>query len=162
LRLIAGKGIVVRRSPDPLSVRSARFIAISSSTATVVPSAASLAGTTRGKGSDTMTMRRNLASIGIGVLLIAGAVAMWPLPGAGAQGSAADEDRAAEIALAEYPYATVLSIESEQEGGLFLYEVELSNGAEVEIDSASWEIVDREQDNSATDDDDPTGDQFDD
>jgi hypothetical protein len=160
--LVAGNGVVGRRPPDHSSIRSARFIAISSSTATVVPPAASMAGTTRAKGSDTMTMRRNLAGIGIGVLLIAGAVAMWPLPGAGAQGSAADEDRAAEIALAEYTDATVLSIESEQEDGLFLYEVELSNGAEVEVDRASWEIVDREQDNSATDDDDPTGDQFDD
>ncbi len=109
-----------------------------------------------------MMTRRNLAGIGIGALLTAGAIAMWPLAGADAQGSSADEDRAAEIALAEYPDATVLSIESEQEGGLFLYEVELSNGAEVEVDSASWEIVDQEQDNSATDDDDPTGDQFDD
>jgi hypothetical protein len=108
-----------------------------------------------------MTTRQKLAALGAGGLLVAGAITVIPTTGAGAQGGG-EEDKAAEIALAEYPDATVVNIETEEEDGLFLYEVDLSNGAEVEIDSATWEIVDREQDNSATDDDDPTGDAFDD
>lgn len=62
--------------------------------------------------------------------------------GAALQGQAAlTQEEAEAIALAEYPGATVVSTELENEGGTLLYSVELDNGAEVELDANTGTIL---------------------
>lgn len=44
-------------------------------------------------------------------------------------------EEAEAIALAQYPGASVVATELENEGGKLLYSIELDNGAEVEVDA---------------------------
>jgi uncharacterized membrane protein YkoI len=104
-----------------------------------------------------MFKRPWLASLGAGLLLMAGVIATDSLASAAQQDATPGqigEDEAVTIARAAYPGTTAQAVESEREGGLLLYEVELSNGVEVEIDAATGEIVDSEQgdDDEAGDD----------
>jgi uncharacterized membrane protein YkoI len=71
-------------------------------------------------------------------------------------------EEAIAIALAQYPGAKVLGTESENEGGISLYEVELDNRAEVEVDANAGTILPAEPENSALDESDGSGDDADD
>ena len=66
-------------------------------------------------------------------------------------------EEAIAIALAQYPGANVLATEHETEGGIQLYEVELDNRAEVEVDANAGTILPAEPENSAADDRDDLG-----
>lgn len=71
-------------------------------------------------------------------------------------------EEAEAIALAQYPGAKVLGTELENEAGIRLYEIELDNGAEVEIDATTGTILPAEAENSAADDRDDLDDDEDD
>ena len=114
-----------------------------------------------------MGLRTWIAGLGAGSLVLAGVIAAGPIAGlAGQDASPATqgeigEDEAAAIAGEAYPEATVEGIESEDEDGRVLYEVELSNGVEVEIDAATGEIVETEEDDDAEDADEDEDDEDD-
>jgi uncharacterized membrane protein YkoI len=103
-----------------------------------------------------MSKQQWLAGLGAGSLMVAGVIAADPYGGAAQRDGAlqGDEAQAAEIAVKAYPGAEVREIESEKEGGRLLWEVELSNGVEVEIDLTTAEIVDSEQGDDGEDGDD--------
>ena len=97
-----------------------------------------------------MRMLRWLAALATGSFLLvctftigpgAGFAQQDPTPPAAELG----EDEAANIALEANPDTEVVEVESEQEDGRLLYEVQLSNGVEVEIDATTGEIVETEQ-----------------
>lgn len=71
-------------------------------------------------------------------------------------------EEAEAIALAQYPGTKVLATEVEHEGGIRLYETELDNGAEVEVDANAGTILPPEPENSPADDRDDLGDDEDD
>lgn len=71
-------------------------------------------------------------------------------------------EEAEAIALAQYPGAKVLATEMENEGGIQPYEIEIDNGAEVEVDANTGTILPAEPENSAADDRDDLGDDKDD
>jgi hypothetical protein len=107
-----------------------------------------------------MDKRRLIAALGAGGLLAVGTVGASVVSGAAQDGPAVPaggEEQAIEIALAEYPGTEVLATESEEEGGLLIWEVELSNGVEVEVDAATGEIVETEQDTPGEADDNDAG-----
>ena len=101
-----------------------------------------------------MSKRRWVAGLGAGSLLLAGGIAADLRGGAARQGTTPDEigeDEAAAIALEANPETEVVGVESEREGGRRLYEVELANGVEVEIDAVSGEIVVTEREDDGGD-----------
>ena len=62
--------------------------------------------------------------------------------GAALQGQAAlTQEEAEAIALAQYPGATVVATELENEGGTLLYSFDLDNGEEVEIDANTGVVL---------------------
>src|SRR5690606_16271459 len=61
-------------------------------------------------------------------------------------GADLSKEDAAEIAVAEYPDATVLHIEADDEDGAPVYEVTLSNGVELEIHGNSGDILEHDDD----------------
>lgn len=71
-------------------------------------------------------------------------------------------EEAIAIALAQHPGTKVLATELENESGIQLYEVELDNRAEVEVDANAGTILPAEPENSAADDRDDVGDDDDD
>ena len=77
--------------------------------------------------------------------IIAGPVAS--LAGNGAQAQLS-EDEAAQIAMAEFPGSSANEVELEEEDGLAIYEVTLSNGYEVEVDGNTGDIVETERDDA--------------
>jgi len=73
--------------------------------------------------------------------------------GAALQGQATlTQEEAEAIALAEYPGAKVRATELEMEGGVLLYSVELDNGAEVELDANTGDILPVESETGAESD----------
>jgi hypothetical protein len=111
-----------------------------------------------------MSTRQRLAGLAVvaGTLLVASVIATGSLASAARQGTTPgpiDEDEAVAIAREAYPGTEAQAVESEREGGRLLFEVELSNGVEVEIDAATGEIVETEQgdDDAAGDDEDEAG-----
>jgi uncharacterized membrane protein YkoI len=92
------------------------------------------------------THKRWVVGVGAAALLLAGGLAAGPVASL-AQGDAdADlsRDEASAIAQAEVPDASVLSIELDDEDGRAVYEVELSNGYDIEIDGDSGQIIERD------------------
>jgi uncharacterized membrane protein YkoI len=71
-------------------------------------------------------------------------------------------EEAIAIALGQHPGAKVLATESENEAGIQLYEIELDNHAEVEVDASNGTIQPDEPENSPADDRDDAGDDDDD
>lgn len=91
-----------------------------------------------------MNTRRWLASVGAGSLLLTGVAAGAPFDAfaqTNASSPSADESKATDIALKEYPDATVSEIDSSNENGSQLWEVDLSNGVELKIDLSTQKIV---------------------
>jgi uncharacterized membrane protein YkoI len=94
------------------------------------------------------------------VLLVAGALLAGPVASVAQDevfGTDADLSRqeAEDIAIAEYPDAEVTGSELEEEAGIPVYEIELSNGVDVEIHGDTGEILGTENE----DDDDDAEDQ---
>lgn len=94
------------------------------------------------------------------VLLVAGALLAGPVASVAQDqvfGIDADLSRqeAEDIAIAEYPDAEVTGSELEEEAGIPVYEIELSNGVDVEIHGDTGEILGTENE----DDDDDAEDQ---
>jgi uncharacterized membrane protein YkoI len=103
--------------------------------------------------------KRWVAGAGAAALLLIGGLAAGPVAGLAQGDDKADisRDQAAEIALAEFPDASVTSIELDDDDGRAVYEVELSNGYDVEVDGDSGEIIERDGpdgDDDRDDDDD--------
>ena len=67
-------------------------------------------------------------------------------------------EEAIAIALGQHPGAKVLATEMENEAGIQLYEIELDNRAEVEVDANAGTILPPEPENSAADIRDDLGD----
>ncbi|HEX5165553.1 MAG TPA: PepSY domain-containing protein, partial [Thermomicrobiales bacterium] len=88
---------------------------------------------------------------GAGALLLVGGLAAGPVAGLAQGDPSADlsKDEAAQIAIAEYPGTTATSVDLEEEDGNAIYDVNLSNGYEVEVDGNSGQILETE----ASDDD---------
>jgi uncharacterized membrane protein YkoI len=70
-------------------------------------------------------------------------------------------EEAIAIALGQHPGAKVLATEMENEAGIQLYEIELDNRAEVEVDANAGTILPAEPENSALDDSDGPNDDAD-
>lgn len=85
-----------------------------------------------------------LGGILIGILLNAPAAAQ-------AQQSQLTPDEARQAAEAVSPGATATDVSMEREGGLDVYEVQLDNGMEVEIDAATGEILETELEDDGDD-----------
>lgn len=66
-------------------------------------------------------------------------------------------EEAIAIALGQHPGANVLTTETENEGGVQLYEIELDNRAEVEVDASAGTILPPEPEDSPADDRDDVG-----
>jgi uncharacterized membrane protein YkoI len=106
-----------------------------------------------------MTARHWLMGAGAATLLVAGGLAAGPVASLAQSNTDADlsQDEAAEIAVAEFPDATVLQIDPDDEDGMPVYEITLSNGYELEIDGNSGAILETERedgDDEGHDDDD--------
>ena len=71
-------------------------------------------------------------------------------------------EEATAIALGQHPGAKVLATETENEGGIQSYEIELDNRAEVEVDASAGSILPPEPENSPADDRDDVGENDDD
>lgn len=87
-----------------------------------------------------MRIRQVIAGFGAGLILLTGA----STAASAVNTTQADFDQqdAEEIALEAHPEAEVVEVESEEEGDGLVYEVELSNGVEMEIDGETGEILD--------------------
>ncbi len=99
-----------------------------------------------------MTRKRWLIGAGAGSLLLVGGLAAGPVASL-AQGdpdAKLSEEEAVQIAIGEFPGTTSTSVELEEEDGRAVYEINLSNGYEVEVDGNSGQILETE----ASDDDD--------
>ncbi len=70
---------------------------------------------------------------------------------ANAQQSQLTPDEAKAAAEAVSPGATATDVKIEREGGLDVYEVQLDNGMEVEIDAATGEILETELEDDGDD-----------
>jgi uncharacterized membrane protein YkoI len=92
------------------------------------------------------TRKRWVVGIGSAALILAGGLAAGPVASLAQGGEDADltRDEASAIAQAEFPDASVLSVERDDEDGRAVYEVELSNGYDVEVDGDSGQIIERE------------------
>lgn len=98
-----------------------------------------------------MTRKRWLIGAGAGSLLLVGGIAAGPVASLAQGDPTADlsKDEAAQIAIAAYPGTTATSVDLEEEDGNAIYDVNLSNGYEVEVDGNSGKILETE----ASDDD---------
>lgn len=97
-----------------------------------------------------MTPRRWLMGAGAGTMLLLGGIIAGPaasLAGDGAQAQIS-EDEAAQFAIAEFPGSSANEVELEEEDGLAIYEVTLSNGIEVEVDGNNGQILETERDDA--------------
>lgn len=105
------------------------------------------------------TLRARLAAAGAALVLVLGALFVWPM-GLFAQESQQDLEEqtkltraeAEQIALADYPGATVTEVELEKEHGNVHYSVEMSNGVEVEVDGNTGQILEVEHGEDDRDD----------
>lgn len=102
-----------------------------------------------------MSARHWLIGAGAAMLLVAGGLAAGPIAGLAQDSPDADlsEDEAVQIAVSEYPDATVIYVDRDHEDGVPVYEINLSNGYELEIDGNSGVIIDSERDDDDRDDD---------
>jgi uncharacterized membrane protein YkoI len=71
-------------------------------------------------------------------------------------------EEAIAIALGQHPGAKVLATESENEAGIQLYEIELDNRAEVEVNANNGTVLPPEPENSPSDNRDDVGEDDDD
>lgn len=103
-----------------------------------------------------MTRRQWLMGAGAGTLLLVGGLTAGPLVSL-AQGDdvQADlsKDEAAQIAIERFPGTTASSVNLETEDGQPIYDVNLSNGTEVEVNGNTGAIGEIEQSDGAGDDD---------
>lgn len=90
-----------------------------------------------------------LAGVILGGVLI-GIVLNMP-PAASAQKTQLTPDEAKAAAEAVSPGATATDVDLEREGGKDVYEVQLDNGMEVELDAASGEILETELEDDGDD-----------
>ncbi len=94
--------------------------------------------------------------------LLAGPVRSWAADGG--DDPSVSRAHAEEIAVAQYPDARVLESDLDREAGVLVYDIELSNGYDVEIDAMTGEVrfaaLDHEDDDwdDDRDDDGRTGD----
>ena len=116
---------------------------------------------------EVMRVRLWLAGLAVGLVVLGSAIAGFPFAGlaqtdddngngAPVVGTplltpAIDLVRAQEIALEGQTGAVVTALELEGEEGRLLYEIELDNGVEVEIDATTGEVVETEQDDDGDD-----------
>jgi uncharacterized membrane protein YkoI len=93
-----------------------------------------------------MTRKRWLVGAGAGSLLLVGGLAAGPIASLAQGDPTADlsKDEAAQIAIAAYPGTTANGVDLEEEDGRAVYEVNLSNGYEVEVDGNSGKILETE------------------
>lgn len=97
-----------------------------------------------------MHSRQWFISLGVGSLLLGGALVAAPLPGQAMQSTPAPNAallepavgliEAQEIALQEFPGTVVRSIELDRESSGLVYEVSLS-GAEVDLDAMTGAVL---------------------
>lgn len=92
------------------------------------------------------THKRWFAGVGAAALLLVGGLAAGPIAGLAQGGPDADlsRDEAIEIAVAEYPDTRAIGVELDDDDGLAVYEIELSNGYDIEIDGNSGQILERD------------------
>ena len=101
-----------------------------------------------------MTRKRWLVGAGAGTLLLVGGIAAGPVASL-AQGdpdASLSEDEAIQIAIAEFPGTTSTSVDLEEEDGRAVYEINLSNGYEVEVDGNSGQVLETEASDDNSDD----------
>lgn len=88
--------------------------------------------------------------------LLAGPVRSWAADGG--DDPSISRARAEELAVAQYPDARVHESELDREAGVLVYDIELSNGYDVEIDATTGEVrfaaLDHDDDDRYDDDDD--------
>ena len=105
-----------------------------------------------------MTRKQWLLTIPVAVtLLVAGALLAGPVAGvAQDQISGIDakisRQEAEDIAIGEYPDAEVREIELDKEAGVPVYEIDLSNGVDLDIHGDTGEILMAETDDDSDDD----------
>jgi uncharacterized membrane protein YkoI len=106
-------------------------------------------------GMDTrMTRKRWLVGAGAGTLLLVGGIAAGPVASL-AQGDPdanLSEEEAIQIATAKFPGTTSTSVDLEEEDGRAVYEINLSNGYEVEVDGNSGQVLETEASDDNSDD----------
>jgi uncharacterized membrane protein YkoI len=101
-----------------------------------------------------MTRKRWLVGAGAGTLLLVGGIAAGPVASL-AQGDPdanLSEEDAIQIAIAEFPGTTSTSVDLEDEDGHAVYEINLSNGYEVEVDGNSGQVLETEASDDNSDD----------
>ncbi len=101
--------------------------------------------------------KRTILALFVSGILLAGVligVFMNAPRSANAQQSQLTPDEAKAAAEAESPGATATDVSLEREGSVDVYEVQLDNGMEVEIDAATGEILEIELEDDGDDADD--------
>lgn len=86
-----------------------------------------------------------LAVLLLAGILVTGVLAQEPASPASFQGPLTPE-QAEAVALEANPGATVVRVDQELEHGALVYEVQLDNGMEVEVDASDGAILEMEQD----------------
>jgi len=102
------------------------------------------------------THKRWFAGAGAAALLVIGGLAAGPVASLAQNGSDADlsRDEAIAIAVAEYPGTNAIEVELDDDDGRVVYEIELSNGFDIEVDGNSGQILEHDgPDNDLYDDD---------
>jgi uncharacterized membrane protein YkoI len=83
---------------------------------------------------------------GAGALLLVGGLAAGPVASLAQGGGDADlsEDEAVAVAVAEFPGTSAVYTEFERDDGQAVYEIQLSNGYEVEVDGNSGKVLEQD------------------
>jgi uncharacterized membrane protein YkoI len=100
------------------------------------------------------THKRWVVGVGAAALLLLGGLAAGPIASM-AQGdpdASLTEGEAIQIAIDEFPGTTSISVDLEEEDGRAVYEINLSNGYEVEVDGDSGRILETEASDDNSDD----------